>query len=403
MTETHAGILSGIRVLDFGRYVAGPYCATLLAEFGAEVIRIEKLAGSEDRYVTPLDAPDGPAGGVGAMFLQMNRNKRGMTLNPMKSEGRAVMARLIASADVVVANLPAPGLAAMGLDHASLRAIKPDIILATMSTFGTGGPYSDRVGFDGLGQTMSGAAHLSGENGVPAKSIAVFVDFGTAMMSAFGVLLALRHRDRTGEGQVVEGALLRTAITMMNSYIIEQAIIAPDRVGTGARSQIAGPSDYVRAANGWFMTQVVGDPLFARWARMIGRPEMIEDPRFSTDAARGRNGAALSALANAHAGALTLDEAVAAYAAAGVPAGPVLTPQQVLDDPHVAAMGFLTRLAHPGLAAPAPLASAPISLSATPGAVRTPAPALGADTDAILGDLGYDGAALADLRAKRVI
>src|ERR1700744_1110692 len=141
------GVLDGVRVLDFGRYIAGPYCASLLAEHGAEVIRIEKRDGSEDRHQVPL-----PGAEVGGLFLQMNRNKRGMTLDPMTEAGREIVRKLVATADVVVANLPPQTLVAMGLDEASLRAVKPDIILTTVSAFGEGGPYSERVGFDGVGQ-----------------------------------------------------------------------------------------------------------------------------------------------------------------------------------------------------------------------------------------------------------
>ena len=144
-------VLEGIRVLDFGRYIAGPYCATLLADLGADVIRIEKVDGSEDRFVSPVTKT-----GDGAMFLQLGRNKRGLTLNPMKPEGREIVKKLVATADVVVANLPPDTLSAMGLDYESLTQIKPDIILTMISAFGRGGPYSNRVGFDGLGQAMSG-------------------------------------------------------------------------------------------------------------------------------------------------------------------------------------------------------------------------------------------------------
>ena len=152
------GVLEGVRVLDFGRYIAGPYCATLLAEFGAEVIRVERRDGSEDRFVAPVGE-----GGEGALFLQVNRNKKCITLDPMKPEGQEVMRRLVATADVVVANLPPQTLRAMKLDYDSLKAIKPDIILTTATAFGGPGPWSDRVGFDGVGQVMSGAVYTDGQ------------------------------------------------------------------------------------------------------------------------------------------------------------------------------------------------------------------------------------------------
>ena len=202
-----AGVLEGIRVLDFGRYIAGPYCAALLAEQGAEVIRIEKREGSEDRFQAPVAET-----GEGALFLQMNRNKLGLTLDPMRPEGQEVVRRLVATADVVVANLPPQTLAAMKLDYASLTAVKPDIILTTVTAYGRGGPYSDRVGFDGIGQVMSGAVYMTGAGDPPYRAGVAWVDFGTAFLSAFGTLAALIERGKTGRGQKVEGALLRTAV-----------------------------------------------------------------------------------------------------------------------------------------------------------------------------------------------
>jgi len=393
-----AGVLSGYRVLDFGRYIAGPYCATLLAEFGADVIRIEKLTGSEDRWTTPVNDD-----GVGALFLQINRNKRGMTLNPMKPEGQEIVRKLVATADVVVANLPPQGLKAMKLDLESLREIKPDIILTTGSAYGHGGPYSDRVGFDGIGQVMSGATYMSGSLDQPVKFAAPWVDFTTAMSSAIGTLVALMHRDKTGEGQMVEAALVRSALTVGNAALIEQAITGVNRVPTMNRGQTAGPSDIIPTKDGWVIVQVIGAPLFKRWCEMVGRPELVDDPRFKDDLARGDNGEYLCDIAREHAKDKTTEEVLAAYAAASVPSSALLSPQQALDDPHIQAMGFLQDTDYPNLPKPAPVASAPINLSETPGGIRHRAPTLGEHTDEIMGELGYDAAAIADLREKRVV
>lgn len=390
-------VLKGYRVLDFGRYVAGPYCAALLAEFGAEVIRVEKLAGSEDRHTMPVEP-----GGVGALFLQMNRNKKGMTLNPTKPQGREIVRRLVETSDVVVANLPAGGLKAMGLDYDSLKKIRPDIILTTASTFGSEGPYSDRVGFDGLGQAMSGGPHLSGSPDEPTRDAYTVVDFGTAMMSAFGTVSALLHREKTGEGQLVEGALLRTALTYAGSYLTEQELTGVNRVASGNRSQIAGPADIIPTKDGWIMVQVIGDQLFERWANMIGRPDLLGEPRFRDDAGRGRHGSELSAIAREHSLQFTTVDALAIYAAASVPAGPIYTPQQALDDPHVREAGFLQPVVYDGLPA-ASLVRAPISLSKTGSAIRSPAPLLGQHTDEILQSLGYGEAEIDELRKARIV
>jgi crotonobetainyl-CoA:carnitine CoA-transferase CaiB-like acyl-CoA transferase len=269
-----AGILDGIRVLDFGRYIAGPYCAALLAEHGADVIRIEKRDGSEDRFVAPVGED-----GVGALFLQMNRNKRSLTLDPMAAEGQEVVRRLVRTADVVVANLPPQTLAAMRLDYASLRSVKPDIILTTSTAYGHGGPYGDRVGFDGIGQVMSGAVYMTGEPDRPYRASVAWVDFGTALHCAFGTLAALMERDKSGCGQIVEGALLATALTFTNATLIEQAVISANRVPTGNRGQTAAPVDLFRTRDGWIICQVVGAPLYRRWARLMGEPHWLDDPR----------------------------------------------------------------------------------------------------------------------------
>ncbi|ANK81286.1 MAG: formyl-CoA transferase [Rhizobiales bacterium NRL2] len=393
-----SGVLSGYRVLDFGRYIAGPYCASLLAEFGADVIRIEKLAGSEDRWTTPVNDD-----GIGALFLQINRNKRGLTLNPMKPEGREIVKKLVETADVVVANLPPQGLKAMGLDYDSLKAMKPDIVLTTVSAFGHGGPYSDRVGFDGIGQVMSGSTYMSGSEDQPVKFAGPWVDFTTAMMSAIGTLVALMHRKETGEGQMVEGALVRSALTIGNAALIEQAMLGINRKPTMNRGQTSGPSDIVPTKDGWFIVQVVGRPLFERWAKLVGRPDLIDDPRFADDLDRGNNSEILSEIAREHAKDKTTNEVLAEYAAASVPAGPLYTPQQTLDDPHVQAMGFLQDVEFPNLPKPAPVASAPINLSKTPGGIRHRAPVLGEHTEEILGELGYGADAIAEFRDKRIV
>ncbi|MDH7944798.1 CoA transferase [Pseudohongiella sp. SYSU M77423] len=391
-------VLEGIRVLDFGRYIAGPFCASLLSDMGAEVIRIEKVQGSEDRFLSPVsDAGDG------ALFMQMGRNKLGMTLNPMKPEGREIVRKLVASADVVVANLPPDTLQAMGLDYESLKAVKPDIILTMISAFGTGGPYSNRVGFDGLGQAMSGAMYMSGTPDQPVKSYAPFIDFGTASLSAVGTMAALLERQKTGRGQVVEASLFNTALTMMNGTLIEQAMIAPDRVATLNRSQTSGPADTYRTRDGWVLVQSVGGPLFERWVELMGEPHWLEDPRFKDDISRGNNGEVISERLAAWCAERTSAEVLETMEKARIPAGPVMSPQQVLDDPHVAARQMFEKLSYPGADKPAPVMKTPFSLSATPPSVERRAPTLGEHTDQIMASLGYDAAQIDELRGKRVI
>jgi crotonobetainyl-CoA:carnitine CoA-transferase CaiB-like acyl-CoA transferase len=392
------GVLAGVRVLDFGRYIAGPYCAALLADLGADVIRIERLDGGEDRWVAPVGED-----GVGAMYVVMNRNKRGMTLDPSSPEGRQIVHRLVATADVVVANLPPEVLRSLALDLESLRRVKPDIILTTVTAFGGGGPWSHRHGFDGIGQVMCGSAYLTGTPEQPYRAAVAWVDCGTASLAAFGTLAALMERQKTGHGQKVEGALLRTAVAFNNPTLVEQQVVRPNRIATANRGQTSAPSDLFRTRDGWIIAYAIGNPMFKRWARLMGEEHWLTDPRFADDLARGDHGEIISKRMNEWTGERTTAEALAALETAKIPAGPLYSPQQALEDAHIRAAGLLEDTTYPGLPRPAPLAPMPVDLSETPGRFRHRAPTLGEHTDAILGELGYGADAIADLRQRKVI
>ena len=395
-----AGVLDNIRVLDFGRYIAGPFCAALLGDLGAEVIRIERLGGGEDRGFIPVGA--GPEGG-GAMFLAMNRNKRGMTLDPAAPKGREIVRRLVATADVVVANLPPAVLRALALDLDSLREVRPDIILTTVTGFGAGGPLSHKHGFDGIGQTMSGAVHLTGTQEQPIASKVPWVDFGTACLSAVGTLAALIERGKTGQGQKVEGALLRTAIAFANAALIEQSLTGADRTAIRNRGFNSAPADIFRTNDGWIVATVIGQPMFRRWCRMVGAADWLDDPRFADDQARADHGDIVSARMNQWCAARSCAEALAELEKASIVAGQVYSPQQALDDAHIRAAHLLEEREFPGLDRTVPLAPTPIELSETPGTYRRPAPLLGEHTDEILRSLGYGAAEIAALRAEKVV
>ncbi|MGE4631074.1 MAG: CoA transferase [Pseudohongiellaceae bacterium] len=391
-------VLEGIKVLDFGRYIAGPFCGTLLGDMGAEVIRIEKVDGSEDRFLSPITE-----NGDGAMFMQLARNKRGMTLNPMKPQGREIVEKLVATADVVVANLPPETLKAMALDYESLRSTKSDIILTMISAFGRGGPYSNRVGFDGLGQAMSGNMYMSGTPEQPVKAYAPFIDFGTASLAAFGTMAALYERQKTGKGQIVEGSLFNTALTMMNGTVIEQAAIKPNRVATLNRAQTSAPADTFKTKDGWVLVQSVGGPLFKRWADLMGEDHWLDDPRFKDDITRGDNGEIISERLAKWCAERTSEEVLEAMEEVRLPAGPILSPQEVLEDPHIAAKGLFQPLEYPGLSAPAPVMRTPVELSETPGEIRSRAPTLAEHTDEIMKELGYSESDIQELKEKRII
>ena len=393
-----AGVLEGIRVLDFGRFIAGPFAATILGDLGADVIRIERIDGGEDRWTTPV-TPDGQ----GALFLQVGRNKRSFTLNPMKPEGREIMNSLIETADVVVANLPPETRKQMGLDYESLKKIKEDIIVSTVTCFGSGGPFSDRVGFDGLAQAMSGAMHMTGPEGQPTRNSTPYVDFCTGSLLAMATLAALRHRDLTGEGQELEGALLKTAMTIANATLIEQDQLQVDREASHNQGQTAAPSDTFVTQDGLVLVSVIGNYQFARWAKLVGRPELADDPRFQDDEGRGNHRHEICGVMSDWCADKSTEEVLSALAELKIPGAPVLKPQETLDHPHVESLGFLERISYPTAVKDIPISQFPVSMTASPGTIRHRSPELGEHTDELLVELGFSSSDINDLRSDRVV
>jgi len=390
--------LEGIRVIDFGRFIAGPYCAMLLADMGADVIRVDRRKGSEDRYTGPVTK-----GGEGGAFLSLNRNKRSITLNPSKPQGKEVIRRLVKTADVVVANLPVGVMKKMGIDYESLKEIKPDIILGRISAFGPDGPYANRVGFDTIAQGMSGAMSVTGFEGAPVRAVVPFCDYGTALHTAFGIAMALMHRAKTGEGQIVDGALLATGVTFLQALLAELNVKGIKREQQGNAAFYSAPADTYRTKDGWVVVQTIGGDMFERWAKMVGREELVADPRFRDDLSRADHRETITQTMSAWTGARTTAEAMAEMEKARVPAGPVYGLDQVLDDPQVKAREMFQYVEYPDAEKPVPLADTPVRLSATPGGIRQRAPMLGEHTDEVLRELGYVAAEIAALRVAEAV
>jgi crotonobetainyl-CoA:carnitine CoA-transferase CaiB-like acyl-CoA transferase len=378
----NSGPLAGIRVVDFGRFIAGPYCAMLLADMGADVIRVDRRQGSEDRYLAPVAKT-----GEGTHYLSLNRNKRSLTLDTSKPESAEIIRRLAARADVVVANLPIDVLKKMRLDYDALRAIKPDIILARISTFGPDGPYASRVGFDTVAQAMSGAMSLTGFPGAPVRDVVPFEDYGTALHTAFGV----------------DGSLLATGITFMHALLAERSVLGVERRQQGNAGFHAAPGDTYRTRDGWIVVSAIGPEMFARWARMVGREDLVGDPRMADDISRANHREIVAEAMNAWLATRTTAQAVADLEAARLPAGPVLDLGQVLDDPQVKARELLKYVDYPGAPKPVPLADTAVRLSETPGGIRHRAPMLGEHTDEVLRELRYSEQEIVALRKNEVV
>jgi crotonobetainyl-CoA:carnitine CoA-transferase CaiB-like acyl-CoA transferase len=391
-------VLEKVRVLDLGRFVAGPCCCAMLGDLGAEVIRIERREGGEDRWLGPVGAH-----GEGGMFLQNNRNKLSVTLDWRQPEGAEILRRLVQSADVLVVNLPETALLEMGVSYPQVRKIKPDIVMTSISAFGNGGPDSNRLGFDAVGQVMSGAVSRAGWPDQPVRTLVPYVDFGTALAATIGTLAALMHKRATGEGQLVESSLMCTALMTTSAMLIEQQLLQPNRTATLNRGQLSAPNNIYAVSDGWIMVQVVGQPLFKRWVRLMQADQWLSDPRFRDDAARGENWEVLDKRMADWCRVRTKQDALAELERARVPGYPVNTIQDALDDAHVQAMGYLKKTDYPGLPQAAPLVETPFRLSATPCEFRRRPPTLGEHTDGVLRDLRYSAAQIAELRVKQVI
>lgn len=395
-------VLEGIRVLDFGRFIAAPYCGMLLADMGAEVIRVDRPGGEEDRRVGLL-APNGE----NMSFPSYGRNKKGITFNVFsKNSPRGVLEDLVRVSDVFLHNFSPGAIKAFRLTYEDIRAIKPEIIYTGISCYGSTGPYADRTGFDQIAQTFSGASAITGfAHEPPMRSGVPWVDYSTALCATVGTLLALRHRDATGEGQAVDCALLQTAISFMGPFIAEAEVLGRERPRMGNRSPYIGPTDLYECKDGYVYIASTMESMWRKLMKIIGQEQFLSDPDFDTDMKRFENRDRVDPLVAEWIEGHTVEEVVAIMDEARIPCGVYHSTKEVASDPHVQARAMLEicDLGHPGLEA-VPISGIPIKLSVTPGSVEHRAPRVGEHNIRYYRDLlGYDDARIAQLAEAGII
>ncbi|WP_175782197.1 CaiB/BaiF CoA transferase family protein [Burkholderia anthina] len=405
------GALSHIRVLDLTRVLAGPWCAQTLADFGADVIKVERPgAGDDTRHWGPPYLKDaaGADTAEAAYYLAANRNKRSVTVDIATPEGQQIVRELAAQSDVVLENYKVGQLKKYGLDYESLRAVKPDLVYCSVTGFGQTGPYAHRAGYDFIVQGIGGFMSITGERdsepgGGPQKAGVAIADLATGLYSTIAVLAALAHRDRTGEGQYIDMALLDVQVALlanMNTNFLASGK-APVRWGNAHPNIV--PYQTFQTSDGWIIVAVGNDGQFRKFVEAGGRPELADDERFATNPSRVRHRDTLVPMLAEMVKTLGKAHWIAALEAAGVPCGPINELDEVFDNEQVIARGMQVSLPHP-CGADVKLVRNPIRMSATPPDARTAPPLLGAQTEDVLRDmLGYDAARIAALKAKQAI
>ena len=403
--------LDGVRVLDLSRILAGPWATQVLAAFGAEVIKVERPGvGDDTRSWGPpfLTDSEGNATAESAYYLGANRGKRSLAIDFTSAEGQRLIRELAACSDVLVENYKVGGLAKYGLDHASLKAVNPKLVYCSITGFGQSGPYAHRAGYDAAIQAIGGLMSITGEpdgapGGGPQKGGGAGADLMTGMYAVAAILAALRHAERTGEGQHIDLALLDTQVAWLANQAMNHLVAGtvPQRQGTAHPNIV--PYQVMPAADGYFMLAVGNDGQFARLCVVLGEPELAHEPRYATNAARVANREALIAHLSARLAQRPAAEWLEGLEQATVPCAPVNRIDQVFEDPQVMARGLRVDLPHPQ-AGTVPGVANPVRFSATPVTYGRAAPLLGEDSDAVLRELlNLDDSAIARLRGAGVV
>ncbi len=401
-----AGALDGLRVVDLTMMLAGPFCTMMLADHGAEVIKVEPIDGDGTRQMGPFH-PEDRLRAFGGYFQSVNRNKSSLALDLKRPEGREVLLKLAEGADVVVENYRAGVMERLGLPYETLRARNPRLVYASIRGFGdphlVPSPYADWPAFDVIAQAMGGIMAITGADGrTPTKVGPGVGDIVPAMMAAFGIMAAVFHVGRTGEGQYVDvpmaDSVLAVCERILHQFAYEGTVPRPE----GNRHPFLAPFGLLPAADGFIALACHKDEFFTALSRLIGRPELAIDPRFCSREARAANQDALYAEIGAFTQTRTRRELMTLLGAK-VPFGPVFDVSDIVADPHFRARDMVVELDHPGLDRKLAIAGVPVRLSQTPGAVRRRAPLLGEQTDEVLAGVGFSSDAIAGLRQAGVV
>jgi crotonobetainyl-CoA:carnitine CoA-transferase CaiB-like acyl-CoA transferase len=386
--------LTGLRVFDLTRILAGPSCTQLLGDLGADVIKIERAgAGDDTRKWGPPYVKDAAGNDTSesAYYLSANRNKRSITLDLSKPEGQKLARRLIAKSDIMIENFKVGDLAKFGLDYATLSRDFPRLVYCSITGFGQTGPYAPRAGYDMLAQALGGIMSITGPahdgpGSQPYKVGVGIADLMTGMYAAVAILAALRHRDSTGEGQHIDMALLDTQVAWLANEGLNYLVSGKTPVRRGNAHPNIVPYEVFACADGFVILAIGNDGQFAKFCAFAGRAELAADPRYATNPARVANRAELVAIVNGITGAKPQSHWVEGLAKAGVPCSPVNDIAQVFEDPQVKARNMQIAMPHAS-GQDVPLIASPIKMSKTPPAYRHPPPTCGQHTDAILEEL----------------
>jgi formyl-CoA transferase len=399
-SDTSAGALDGIRVLDLTRILAGPYCTLLLGDMGAEIIKIEVPGhGDDSRRYPPF------IGNESAYFMNLNRNKKSLTLNLKAEEGRAVFLELVKRSDVLIENFRPGTLDDLGVGYDTLKAIKPDLIYSSISGFGHTGPYKDLPGYDIIGQAMGGIMSVTGwPDGPPTRTGTAIGDILAGLCACIGILTGLIAVRNGRPGQKVDIALVDSVVSAMEAiiqiYLVEGRI--PQR--TGNRYEFIYPYDTFRARDGWVVIAVGNNKLWRQFCEVIGRKPLAEDPRYRDNHDRVKAHEEVRAIVEAWTETRTVREIIDLLAAGAIPCAQLYTVEDVVSDPHIAvARRMIREIDHP-VAGRTRLVGSPISLSETPAEITSPAPLLGQHSEEVLHEvLGYTSDQIEALRRAKAI